>query len=138
MPVFPCLSTVQFEVHNANDELRQEWGFMQDFMHAFRYREQYNLQHLQTIVVTVYARNAVPCLLIGDWDYALFREDDGPSEIDWARWATVVLGQSRVLRLEVRPPFAADSPEIARLRTGIYKHLSPLLPNRLHLTIVPT
>ncbi|KAL1676799.1 hypothetical protein EV122DRAFT_291678 [Schizophyllum commune] len=138
MPVFPCLSTVQFEVHNANDELRQEWGFMQDFMHAFRYREQYNLQHLQTIVVTVYAQNAVPCLLIGDWDYALFREDDGPSEIDWARWATVVLGQSRVLRLEVRPPFAADSPEIARLRTGIYKHLSPLLPNRLHLTIVPT
>ncbi|KAL1749559.1 hypothetical protein FB107DRAFT_252749, partial [Schizophyllum commune] len=88
MPVFPCLSTVLFEVHNANDELRQEWEFMQDFMHAFRHREQHNLQHLHTIAITVYARNAVPCMLIGDWEYALFREGDGPSEIDWARWAT--------------------------------------------------
>ncbi|KAI5885598.1 uncharacterized protein SCHCODRAFT_01176486 [Schizophyllum commune H4-8] len=137
MPVFPRLSTVLFEVHNANDELRQEWDFMRDFMHAFRYREQHNLQHLHTIAITVYARNAVPCLLIGDWEYALFREGDGPSEIDWARWATVVLGQSRVLRLEIRPPFAASSPEIPRLRAGIHKHLSPLLPNRLHLTIIP-
>ncbi|TRM55099.1 hypothetical protein BD626DRAFT_420546, partial [Schizophyllum amplum] len=129
----PLLHTIVFEVHRPNDDTRHEWSFMRDFMFVAQVRNR--MPVLQTIRVVLYAANALQSMLVWEWTYALFRVDDGPSDMDWRSWVECVLGTFRRLHLVIHAPFLQGSHMLEVLRVAARKRLGMLPDERLCITI---
>lgn len=129
----PVLRTIHFEVHRVDDETRSEWKFIEWFMEVARRNQGRSFPALRTVAVHVFAARSAQMTVCGDWEYALFRVDDGPSRMEWRRWSSSVLSQSLLLRLIVLSPLP---PGDETLRTAVHRRFAHIR-DRLCLRIIP-